>query len=119
MEQYDTWGYQNAFRDDSLPTTPDIGGLKDSFDIIGWDYQPGDVLLFHGHILHGADGGFQPDHPRRSHASMWAGDDCRYIQRFGQVIPDPRALYEFKPQSGDALTKFPVVFPEIWSPTNS
>jgi ectoine hydroxylase-related dioxygenase (phytanoyl-CoA dioxygenase family) len=115
LEQYDTWGYQNAFRDDSLPTTPDIGGLKDSFDIIGWDYQPGDVLLFHGHILHGADGGFQPDHPRRSHASMWAGDDMRYINRFGQVIPDPKELYKFNPQSGDSLKKFPAVFPEIWS----
>jgi ectoine hydroxylase-related dioxygenase (phytanoyl-CoA dioxygenase family) len=119
IEQYDSWGYLDSFRDHKLPSTPDISSLKDSFDIIGWDYQPGDVLLFHGHILHGADGGFQPDSPRRSHASMWAGNDMRYIHRFGQVIPDPKALYELKPQSGDLLSQFPKVFPKIWSPDSA
>ena len=100
----------------ALPLPPDIEGHKDSFDILGWDYQPGDVLLFHGHILHGATGGITLDHPRRAHASMWAGPDVHYVHRFGQVVPDPKALYELKPKTGQALGEFPEVFPVAWAP---
>jgi ectoine hydroxylase-related dioxygenase (phytanoyl-CoA dioxygenase family) len=113
LEQYDNWSYAEAVRDDGLLSTLDIAGLKDCFDIIGWNYQLGDVLLFHGYILHGADGGFQPDYPRSCHASIWAGNDMRHIQRFGQAIPDPKSLYELKPQSGNLLTLFSTIFPAI------
>ncbi len=40
---------------------------------------------------------------------MWAGNDVHYQHRRGQVIPDPIALYELKPSSGDALERFPSV----------
>ena len=115
-DSFEAWSYADAFLDQSLPPTPDIAGHTDSYDIIGWDYEPGDVVLFHGNILHGARGGVTLDHPRRSHASMWAGRDVHYIHRRGQVVPDPLALYELKPQSGQPLADFPDVFPLAWSP---
>jgi len=115
-ESHQTWSYGDAFLDEHLPPTPDIAGHRDSYDIIGWDYHPGDVLLFHGNILHGARGGVTLPHPRRSHASMWAGRDVRYVHRRGQVVPDPRALYAHKPRSGQPLADFPDVFPLLWSP---
>lgn len=116
IESHQQWAYTDAFRDNNLPPTPDIEGQKDSFDILGWDYEPGDVLLFHGHILHGALGGVNSVSPRRSHASMWAGNDIRYSHRSGQVVPDTKALYAVKPQDGDHLSAFPDVFPVIWQP---
>ena len=96
----------------SLPLVPDIESHRDSYEILGWDYEPGDVLLFHAHILHGARGNVTAANPRRAHASLWAGDEaCDYLHRIGQIIPDPMALYSHKPKSGQPLSDFPDAFP--------
>ena len=115
-ESHGSWSYADAFLDLNLPATPDIEAHKDSYDILGWDYEPGDVLLFHGNILHGAAGGITLANPRRAHASMWAGPDVRYVHRWGQVVPDPVALYEREPKTGQPLEDFPDVFPVAWAP---
>ena len=119
VEAYDEWNYFSGVRDSSLPEVPDIEAHRDSYEIIGWDYEPGDVILFHGHVLHGAGGNIVSENPRRAHASLWAGSDVRYLHRIGQVIPDPRALYEYEPKSGQSLSDFPEVFPLAWSPEQS
>ena len=116
VEAHDTLSYEQAFADASLPSLPDIEANRDSFDILGWEYEPGDVLLFHGHILHSARGDVDSPSPRRALATMWAGNDVHYLHRRGQVIPDPRALYDFKPKNGDTLDRFPTVFPIAWDP---
>ena len=116
VESYEDWNYFSGVKDKSLPTVPDIEANRDSYDILGWDYEPGDVILFHGHILHGACGDVVSPNPRRAHASLWAGSDVHYLHRIGQVIPDPRALYEHKPKTGQPLSDFPDVFPVVWSP---
>ena len=116
VEAYDDWDYFSGVRDNSLPKVPDIESHRDSYSILGWDYEPGDVILFHGHILHAAGGNVESERPRRAHASLWAGNDVRYLHRVGQVIPDPRALYGYEPKSGQPLSDFPQVFPVAWSP---
>ena len=115
-ESYEQWTYFDAFLDETLPILPNIEANRPSFDILGWDYEPGDVLLFHGHILHSARGGTTLPHPRRAHASLWAGPDVHYVHRRSQVIPDPIDLYQYQPKSGQPLTDFPDVFPTAWSP---
>jgi ectoine hydroxylase-related dioxygenase (phytanoyl-CoA dioxygenase family) len=116
VEMHREWNYFSGIKDKSLPTVPDIEGHRDSYDILGWDYAPGDVLLFHGNILHSARGDVKLPHPRRAHASLWAGSDVRYLHRLGQVVPDPEALYVHTPRSGQPLSDFPDVFPVSWSP---
>jgi ectoine hydroxylase-related dioxygenase (phytanoyl-CoA dioxygenase family) len=116
VSTYDDWNYFSGVRDNSLPKVPDIEAHRNSYDILGWDYEPGDLILFHGHSLHAAGGNVVSENPRRAHASLWAGSDVRYLHRLGQVIPDPRALYEHKPRSGQLLSDFPGVFPLAWSP---
>jgi len=115
-DAHEEWDYFSGIRDQRLPPVPDIDASRASFDILGWHYEPGDVLLFHGHILHSALGGRVAESSRRAHASMWAGPDVHYLHRAGQIIPDPVALYEHQPQSGQPLTDFPDVFPIRWSP---
>lgn len=115
-EAHEQWTYFDSFLDPALPELPNIDRLRDSFDIIGWDYEPGDVLLFHGNILHSALGGVELEHPRRSHASLWAGPDVTYLHRRSQAIPDPLALYDFEPKDGQHLEEFPEVFPVVWAP---
>lgn len=116
IEAHESWSYEQAFADRSLPTLPDIEAQRESFDILGWDYEPGDLLLFHGHIVHSARGNVAAPAARSALATMWAGEDVHYLHRRGQVIPDPRALYAFKPRNGDLLNKFPDVFPVVWEP---
>jgi len=115
-DTYQDWTYFSGVKDKSLPLVPNIEAHRDSYDILGWDYEPGDVLLFHGHVLHSARGDIRMPRPRRAHASLWAGRDVRYLHRIGQVIPDPVALYEHAPKSGQPLSDFPDVFPLAWSP---
>ena len=116
-EAFEKWTYFDSFLDPSLPVLPDIEQSRDSFDILGWDYQPGDVILFHGNIVHSALGGVELPHPRRSHASLWAGPDVNYLKRRSQSIPDPKALYDHDPQNGQSLSDFPDIFPIAWAPT--
>jgi len=66
--------------------------------------------------VHSARGGVELPHPRRSHASLWAGPDVRYLRRRSQSIPDPLPLYDYNPQDGQPLSDFPEVFPEAWAP---
>jgi ectoine hydroxylase-related dioxygenase (phytanoyl-CoA dioxygenase family) len=115
-DAHDSWSYFSGVRDTRLPLVPNVAAMRDSFDILGWDYEPGDVLLFHGHILHAARGNVDSPTPRRAHASLWAGRDVHYLHRVNQVIPDPVDLYAHKPQTGQPLSDFPDVFPVIWSP---
>jgi hypothetical protein len=115
-EAHDHWTYFDSFLDPSLPVLPEIEATRESFDILGWDYKPGDVLLFHGNILHSARGGFELPHARRSHASLWMGPDVQYLRRRSQAIPDPLPLYDYEPSDGQFLGDFPEVFPIAWSP---
>jgi len=119
VEAYDDWNYFSGVRDMSLPLVPDIEAHRDSYDILGWDYEPGDVILFHGNILHSARGNLNAPLPRRTHASLWAGRDVRYLHRPGQIIPDPVALYDHEPKSGQPLSDFPDVFPLAWTPAEA
>jgi ectoine hydroxylase-related dioxygenase (phytanoyl-CoA dioxygenase family) len=116
LDTHQRWTYWSGVRDNRLPLVPDIESHRDSYDIFGWDYEPGDIILFHGNILHSALGGVDLPHPRRAHASLWAGQDVRYLHRAGQIIPDPVALYAHKPKTGQLLSEFPDAFPLAWSP---
>jgi len=118
-EAHEHWTYFDSFLDPSLPPLPDIEANRDSFDILGWDYEPGDVLLFHGNILHSARGGAELSHPRRAHASLWAGPDVCYLRRRSQAIPDPIGLYDFVPRDGQPLADFETVFPIAWQPAEA
>ena len=115
-EAYEQWTYFDSFLDPTLPELPGIEAARDSFDILGWEYEPGDVILFHGHVLHSARRGTHLPHPRRAHASLWAGPDVHYLRRRSQAIPDPIGLYELDPEDGQYLSEFPEVFPTAWAP---
>jgi ectoine hydroxylase-related dioxygenase (phytanoyl-CoA dioxygenase family) len=115
-DAHEKWTYFDSFLDPDLPVLPNVEQCRDSFDILGWDYSPGDVILFHGNIVHSARGGVELPHPRRSHASLWAGPDVYYMRRRSQSIPDPLALYDHNPVDGQFLSEFPEVFPVAWAP---
>ncbi len=79
---------------EGLPRLPDIEAARDSFDIISWDIDPGDVLVFHPAMLHGG----APTHPggrRRTLTLRFFGRDAVYVERPGNgVAPMVEGLHE-------------------------
>ena len=62
---------------------PDIEADRESYDIVSWDLEPGDVYLFHAMIVHGAGGNRQRDRRRRGYTVRYIGDDVVYDTRVG------------------------------------
>jgi ectoine hydroxylase-related dioxygenase (phytanoyl-CoA dioxygenase family) len=92
-----------------LPTTPPIAANRDDYDILTWEFEPGDVLLFHIRTLHGSSSHNNVSERRRALSTRWAGDDVRY------TLKDRFSALNFKPdlQEGDPLDdpRFPLVWP--------
>lgn len=87
------WGAHNPhnfidntpYEGTGLPELPDIEARRGEYEILGWDMEPGDCLVFQGMIVHGAGGNADLAHRRRALATRWTGDDARYEVRNGQV----------------------------------
>ncbi|MFQ5983877.1 MAG: phytanoyl-CoA dioxygenase family protein [Woeseiaceae bacterium] len=92
-----------------LEDMPDIEAHRDEYDIVSWDMAPGDLLLFHGRVVHGAGGNASVDTRRRAISTRWAGDDIRWDPRPGTL----RLLWEPDLQPGAPLggTIFPRIAP--------
>lgn len=89
-----------------LESVPDIDSHRDQYDIISWDFEPGDVLLFHPCTLHGSGANTSPTQRRRAFATRWVGDDVVFTGS-----PDTPTFRATGLKPGDLLggAAFPVV----------
>ena len=55
---------------------PPIEDQRDDFDIVGWNMDAGDVVLFSAWILHGAPGNSSSNRRRAAISTRWLGDDA-------------------------------------------
>ena len=92
-----------------LPELPDIDANRDGYDIARFEMQPGDCLVFHAMIVHGAPGNPSESHRRRGYSTRWLGDDARFLERNGEVAI-PSFATEFS--DGDEIEGelFPTVY---------
>jgi ectoine hydroxylase-related dioxygenase (phytanoyl-CoA dioxygenase family) len=82
------------FGTDELPRLPDIEAEREKWDIISWDVEPGDVLVFHPATLHGG-GATDPSHPERRTLSLrFFGDEAYYARRPGPAGPRVPGLHD-------------------------
>jgi ectoine hydroxylase-related dioxygenase (phytanoyl-CoA dioxygenase family) len=90
---------------------PDIEADRNNFDIIGWDMEPGDAVIFSAWTLHGAQGNTSSTQRRAAISTRWLGDDVIWQPHSGS---DPTVRQEdVSIQPGQA----PIddeVFPEMW-----
>jgi hypothetical protein len=63
-----------------LPRLPDIQAGRDAFDILAWDVEPGDVIVFHLGTLHGG-AGTSPGLRRRTVSLRFLGPDVVFDGR--------------------------------------
>lgn len=77
------------YNDPDYPRLPDIEADRETYPIVGWATQPGDVIAFHPSILHG--GGATTEHTRRETLSLrYFGDDAVIAARPGAKVANPK-----------------------------
>lgn len=67
--------------DPDLEEPPDVDGDRAAYDLVSWEMEPGDALIFHPLVVHGSSGNGHGRHRRRALATRWFGDDVRYDPR--------------------------------------
>jgi ectoine hydroxylase-related dioxygenase (phytanoyl-CoA dioxygenase family) len=70
--------YVAAIIDEEMDDVPDINADPGRYDLLHWDMQPGDILMFHPLTLHGSYGNTSRTRRRRALALRWTGDDVVY-----------------------------------------
>lgn len=95
------------YQQSDLEPVPDIEAARGRYDIRSWPMAPGDCLVFHSMIMHGAPGNATRGR-RRGLALRFTGDDARYDPRPGtfQMIREPD-LTLGAPMECD-------LFPRVW-----
>jgi ectoine hydroxylase-related dioxygenase (phytanoyl-CoA dioxygenase family) len=66
---------------------PDIEADRAAYDIVAFDMEPGDCIVFHGLTVHGAPGNTHLARRRRALSVIWLGDDAVFAVRPGPVRP--------------------------------
>ncbi len=79
------------YKQSRLPRLPDIQATRAAFDILSWDIDPGDILIFHLGCLHGG-AGTTPGLRRRTISMRFMGPD---------VVFDGRPRDEVGAQAGN------------------
>ena len=69
---------------------PDVAANLDSYDVLAWEMNPGDCLVFSGMVFHGGRGNHSPSNALRALATRWAGDDATYALRPEGADPPAR-----------------------------
>ncbi len=85
---------------------PDIDGDRSNYDILSWEVEPGDAVLFHMRTVHGARGNTSKDQKRRAIATRFCGDDVLY--RPGGAIN----FYAHDLKDGDHFCTD--LYPQVW-----
>lgn len=91
-----------------LTTMPDIDKTTSDDDIICYELAPGDCLIHHANVIHGAKGNDSIATRRRGYATRWAGDDVVWDPRKGTTD----VLYDPGLRAGDPLDS--ELFPVVW-----
>ncbi len=92
-----------------LELAPDIHAHPDKYDVVDWEMEPGDVLMFHPLTLHGSSGNKTRKQKRRALALRWVGDDVTHSPD-SSPIPIP---YKYKNVDGSQFAGplFPRILP--------
>ena len=104
----------NGIGNSELPPVPDIEGHRDSFDILGFDVEPGDAVVFQGNVLHGAAGCDNHPYARRAITTMWGGPELCYHEPSGHAIPLPGDTRGKSVPHGARIGDYTDAFPVFW-----
>ncbi|NKB56648.1 MAG: phytanoyl-CoA dioxygenase [Alphaproteobacteria bacterium] len=90
---------------------PDIEADRQSFDIVGYDVEAGDALIFSAWTIHGARGNHSLKTRRAAISTRWLGDDAVWYPHAGT---DPTVQQEDVSVAPGEPPVDEAVFPELW-----
>lgn len=102
------FSYLRAANDD-LPGLPDIETHRDAFDIVGYELDPGDVMVFNYSALHHAGSGVNFNEKCRAFAILYADDELT-LKRRPSPRPGPLESAGLAWRDGQKTGDFPEVF---------
>lgn len=94
---------------EDLETVPDIDAAVADYNVLHWDMQPGDCIVFHMRTLHSAPGTPNITTRRRGFSTRWLGDDAVFAKRPKTSPPFPGLNL----QPGESMSHpfFPLAWP--------
>lgn len=90
---------------------PDIEADRSAFDVVGFDVEPGDALVFSSWILHGAPGNAGANR-RAAFSTRWLGDDASWNP---QPSSDPIVAQEHVSVQPGEYPGDDDRFPAVWT----
>ena len=92
-----------------LTELPDIENNRRDFDIVRFALDPGDAVIFHANIVHGAPGIKPNAARRRAYSTRWLGDDAVFLKKPGErAFPEhDHSQVDGQPYRG---ADYPVIF---------
>jgi ectoine hydroxylase-related dioxygenase (phytanoyl-CoA dioxygenase family) len=102
--------YVATIIDEAMDDIPDINAHPERYELLDWEMQPGDILMFHPLTLHGSYGNSHRTRRRRALALRWTGDDVVWAPS-SKRMP---VFFRHDAQPGGALSgaAFPRILPE-------
>ena len=95
---------------DGFETLPDIEAERSNHDLLSWNLDPGDCIVFHMRTIHGAPATTGLKSRRRGFSTRWLGDDARFANRPWKTSPP---FNEVNLNPGDVMDHSS--FPVVWS----
>ncbi|MFK7956392.1 MAG: phytanoyl-CoA dioxygenase family protein [Lysobacterales bacterium] len=92
---------------------PDVENHREDYDIIGWDMEAGDVVIFSAWLLHWAPGNESAHRRRAAISTRWLGDDAVWHPHPGA---DPTVTQDHVSLAPGDLAHDDEVFPLVWPP---
>lgn len=91
-------------------TIPDIDANRQDYEILSWDLERGDCIVFHMRTIHGAPATTGLKTRRRGFSTRWLGDDAQFAVRPWTTSPPYRDV-DLKPGDRMDHPSFPLVWP--------
>ena len=95
---------------DGYETIPDITAQREELELLSWDLELGDCIVFHMRTVHGAPATSGLTSRRRAFSTRWTGDDARFAKRAWKTSPP---YPEVNLEAGDEMEHGS--FPVCWS----
>jgi ectoine hydroxylase-related dioxygenase (phytanoyl-CoA dioxygenase family) len=89
---------------------PDIDAESDGHDLLSWDLELGDCVVFHMKTVHDAPGTEGLTGRRRAFSTRWLGDDAVWAERPFPTSP-PFPDVDLRPGAPLDHPRFPVLWP--------
>lgn len=102
--------YDRAHGGEDMEPMPVVEDDLDAYDIVYFDYEPGDCTVHHVRTLHGAEGNSYSDRRRRGISIRYCGDDAVYAPR-PYAPKQPHIDVDLKPGAPIGCEIHPRVWP--------